>query len=110
MPRSLVVLTQVLRCRAVIRLEVAFAAFNLAECGVWVTMLVYAYANGGTTATALVAVAQLVPAGVLAPKLTTLLQRYVASAALRCGYVIQAISLALLAASLLGNLSERSST
>jgi len=104
MPRSLVVLGQVVRCRTVLRVEVAFAAFNLAEYGVWVTVLVYAYGHGGATATALVAVAQLVPAGLLAPTLTTVLQRHGASAALRRGYEIQAVSLTLLTASLLANL------
>ncbi len=104
MSRSLYVLRQVLRCRTVLRIEVAFTAFNLAEYGVWVTVLVYAYGHGGATATALVAVGQLVPAAVLAPTLTTVLQRHCASVALRCGYGIQAVSLALLAASLLGNL------
>jgi len=103
MPRSLVVLGQVLRSHAVARVEVAFAAFNLAEYGVWVTVLVYAYGHGGATATALVAVGQLVPAGILAPTLTALLQRHGASAALRRGYEIQAVTLGLLATSLLSN-------
>src|SRR5581483_6971124 len=101
MPGSLAVLAHVLRRPTVIRLEVAFAAFNLAEYGVWVTVLVYAYGRGGITATALVAVVQLIPAGALAPRLTTLLQRYGPSAALRRGYAIQAVSLTLLAVSLL---------
>ena len=102
MPRSLIVLAQVLRCRAIIRLEVAFAAFNLAEYGVWVTVLVYAYERGGTVAAAAVAVAQLVPAGLLAARLAMFLRRRRASAALQRGHAIQTVSLTLLAASLLG--------
>jgi hypothetical protein len=61
------------RSGTVVCVEFAFVAFNLAEYGVWVTVLVYAYGHGGTTATAFVAVAQLVPADVLAPTLTALL-------------------------------------
>src|SRR5450755_2523410 len=47
------------------RVEMAFSAFNLAEYGVWVSVVVYAFESGGAAATAVVAVAQLLPAALI---------------------------------------------
>jgi hypothetical protein len=78
--------------------ELAFAGFNAAEYGVWVAILVYAYERGGTPAAAAVAVAQLVPAGLVAPIASSLADRRGGGVALRVGYVLQAATLTVTAA------------
>jgi MFS family permease len=95
------VVRRVLSDRRVARMELAFGGFNLAEYGVWVAVLVYAYERGGTIAAAVVAVAQLVPAGLIAPILARAVDRYGAAAALHWGYWWQAASLAVTSSLLL---------
>jgi hypothetical protein len=70
-------------------LELAFGAFNIAEYGVWVAVLVYAYERGGATAASVVAVAQLLPAGLVAPVAARAVDRKGAGRALRAGYCWQ---------------------
>lgn len=79
--------------RRVRRTELAFSGFNMAEYGVWVSVLVYAYERGGTIVTAAVAVAQLLPAGLVAPVLARSVDRGGAAAALYRGYWLQASSI-----------------
>jgi hypothetical protein len=88
--RRRALLAEVLHDRRVRRLQVAFSAFNMAEYGSWVAVLVYAYERGGTTTASVVAVAQLLPAGLVAPLAARAVDRIGAGPALRRGYCWQA--------------------
>ena len=56
-----------MRNGSLLRLELAWSAFNGAEWAVWVCLLVYAYSVGGATAWGLMALVQLIPWIFLAP-------------------------------------------
>jgi MFS family permease len=79
---------------ALLRLELAFAAFNGAEWAVWVSLLVYAYAVGGVTATCLMAVVQLIPCALLAPYLGALTDRRRAGRVLFAAYLVMGAAMA----------------
>jgi hypothetical protein len=99
--RRTAILGALLHNRRVRRLELAFAAFNVAEYGVWVAVLVYAYERGGATAASIVAVAQLLPAGLVAPVAARAVDRSGAEQALRAGYCWQSGTCAVTGALLL---------
>jgi hypothetical protein len=50
-----------------LRVELAYVGFNVAEWATWVSILAFAYEVGGAAATGLVALVQLVPAALVAP-------------------------------------------
>lgn len=88
---------------SLVRLELAFAAFNGAEWGVWVSLLVYAYAIGGATASGLMALVQLIPCAFLAPYLGALTDRRRAGRVLFAGYVVMGFGMAVVALAIVAN-------
>jgi MFS family permease len=84
--------------RALVRVLVGYALFVLTEYSVWIALLVFAYSRGGATAAGLVAVAQLVPAAVLAPVMAAVADRRSPVVLLAGGYLVQAVGMAAAAA------------
>ena len=79
----------------------ALGLYRLAEFGPWVAMLVYAYSEGGATATGVVSLVLLAPTAITAPFAGPLIDRYGASRVLVGAYVAQAVAMGATAASLL---------
>ncbi|HTQ90286.1 MAG TPA: cyclic nucleotide-binding domain-containing protein [Streptosporangiaceae bacterium] len=84
--------------RALLRVLAAYLMFTLTEYAVWIAMLVFAYGRGGTATAGLVAVAQLIPAAVVAPMVAAVADRRSPAALLAGGYLVQAAAMAATAA------------
>lgn len=87
--------------RSLSRLLAAFLASTLVEYGQWITILLYAYKHGGTSAAGLVALAQLVPSIVLAPVIGAHLSRFDVARVLAGCYAALALTMGLAAAVIL---------
>ena len=98
---SLRVVHAVLRNPALRRVELAFLLFNAAEFGTWVAVLLYAYEATGPASIGLVAVAQLIPAALVAPFAALMADRPDRARSLAVGYAIQAVALGATAAGML---------
>src|SRR3954454_10114895 len=83
--------------RQLLRVELAFAAFNGAEWSVWVAMLVYAYDRAGGGAAGLMALVQLTPSALLSPVLGALADRHRPGRIMLAGYLVQAGAMAAVA-------------
>ena len=80
--------------RTLLRVLAAYLMFTLAEYAVWIAMLVFAYRRGGTAVAGLVAVAQLVPAALVAPVVAAVADRRSPVVLLAGGYLAQAVAMA----------------
>jgi Major Facilitator Superfamily len=84
-----------------LRAELAYVGFNVAEWATWVSILAFAYGVGGAAATGLVAVVQLVPAALVAPLASIAGDRYRREWVLLGGYLAQSLSMLATAVALL---------
>jgi Cyclic nucleotide-binding domain/Transmembrane secretion effector len=84
-----------------LRVELSYVGFNVAEWATWVSILAFAYQVGGAAATGLVALVQLIPAALVAPLAAIAGDRYRRERVLLGGYLAQSASMAATAAALL---------
>lgn len=80
--------------RALVRVLAGYGLFVLIEYSLWIAMLVYAYGRGGATVAGLVAVAQMVPAAIVAPVVAPIADRRSPVVLLAGGYLVQAAAMA----------------
>ncbi len=90
--RPLAVVAGALRSPRLARLLVAYLVFNIVEWGTWIALLVWAYEYDGVRGSSTAAIAQLVPAALLAPFLASRLGRLARGPALAVGYAAQAVT------------------
>src|SRR3990172_8953683 len=64
---SVRVFAALVRNRSLLRVELAFLAFNAVEYGTWIAILLFAYEATGPTSVGVVALAPLIPAPAVSP-------------------------------------------
>jgi hypothetical protein len=89
--------------RDLLRAELAFSTFNVAEWSTWLAMLVFAYDRGGATAAGVLATVLLVPAAICAAPLAALGERLSPGTALATGYGAQAATSAAVAVAMVAD-------
>ena len=99
------VLVQISRNHALGRLLGAYLLLIVAEIGEWLALIIYAYARGGASAAAAVAIIQLLPAMLLAPVITAHLSGLGSGRLLRLGYAASVVTLACCGAAILAGAS-----
>ena len=85
------------RNRSLLRVELAWLAFNSAEWGVWLALTVWAYTHGGAMAVSVIILVQLVPCIFVAPYLGAVTDRARAGRVLFLGMLIMGAAMAALA-------------
>ncbi|HVA04473.1 MAG TPA: cyclic nucleotide-binding domain-containing protein [Acidimicrobiales bacterium] len=89
------VFASALHNRVLRRVELSHGLFTGAEWAVWISLLVFAYEHGGTSASSLIAVVQLVPCALLGPLVVgALVDRHRPGRVLVAGYVVQCTAMA----------------
>ena len=88
------------RNRSLLLVELAWLAFNSAEWGVWLALMVWAYTYGGAAAASLIVIVQLVPSIFISPYLGAITDRARAGRVLFIGLLIMGASMAGLAAAM----------
>jgi MFS family permease len=83
------------------RVLFAYLMFNICEWAVYLTLLVWAYGEGGVRGSSLIAALQLIPSAMFASLLSTLLLRFSRGMALLMGYAVQTVAMLGLATVLL---------
>lgn len=83
--------------RPLLRLEYAYGLWAIYEMGIWLVLVLWGYSQGGASFAGIVAIAQYLPAAVLAPVGGYLADRFRRDTALRVGYFVQFLASALLA-------------
>jgi hypothetical protein len=75
----------------------AYALFGAAEFGVWIALLVFAFGHGGSTASMVMVLVQLIPCVICGPFFGALADRHPPARVLRVGYALQMASMAAVA-------------
>ena len=88
------------RNRSLLRVELAWLAFNSAEWGVWLALTVWAYTMGGALAVSAIILVQLVPSIFIAPYLGAITDRARAGRVLFIGLLVMGVSMAAVAAAI----------
>ena len=85
------------RNRSLLRVELAWLAFNSAEWGVWLALTVWAYTHGGAFAVSLIILVQLIPCIFVSPYLGAITDRARAGRVLFLGLLIMGGTMAAVA-------------
>ncbi len=104
MSASMAAFREVMLVAPLRRVEAGWLLFNAAEWAIWVAILVYAYEATGPASVGLVAVAQLVPAAIAAPRAAQLADRFAPGRALTGAYLAIGVLMLATGASMAGGL------